>query len=97
MIFQSHTAAMQHFLKIMRESSDILCVALIGMTFNIYLFMPYVPKRTFNKCLVILVPLTFVYGACFFFRVLCCRVGPGRSQYLCQERGLGHTSKWSFL
>lgn len=66
MIFQSHTAAMQHFLKIMRESSDILCVAIIGMTFNIYLFMPYVPKRTFNKCLVILVPLTFVYGACFF-------------------------------
>lgn len=43
-IFQLNTAAMQHFLKIIWESSDILCIAIIGMTLNIYLLIPYVPK-----------------------------------------------------
>lgn len=64
-IFQSHTAAMHCFLKIPWESSDILHIAIPGMTFNIYLFIPYVPKRIFN--MLCSVPL--VYNSFFSMRV----------------------------
>lgn len=56
-IFQLHTPAMRCFLKILRESSEILCIAIIGMSFNIYLFIPYVPKCIFN--ILCLIPLVY--------------------------------------
>lgn len=65
-IFQLHTAATHCFLKILRESSEILCIAIRGMSFNIYLLIPYVPKCIFN--MLCLIPL--VYGS--FFSILVC-------------------------
>lgn len=96
-IFQLNTAAMQHFLKIIWESSDILCIAIIGMTLNIYLLIPYVPKWIVNVlCLVPPVPLPFLSES---FSISHCTVGPVRTWYpvsskLCW-RELGNTNEWS--
>lgn len=103
-IFQSHTATMHCFLKILWVSSDILCIAIIGMTFNIYLFISHVPKCIFNMlCLILL-----VYNS--FFSI---RVGFRPEIYIAywgeqwlsvwhpsscaRRRGLGNTSEWSLL
>lgn len=101
-IFQLHTTAMHCFLKIHRESSEILCIAIIGMSFNIYLFIPYVPKCIFNMlCLIPLVCNSFfsvLVGS--YNRVLLCMVW-GKKFYLwhpvsyARRNRLGNTSKLS--